>query len=87
MRREGTPGLMLGVLASFFAILGLLTIGVLFIPFAALFAVLGLLRASIGLSATGFVASLIGLVLTFVATAQSPSMWVALAAMLAGAAR
>jgi hypothetical protein len=83
IKRQGTPGLTAAVLGSFFAILGIFTIGILFIPFAALCTVIGLLRSATGLSGTGLAANTIALVLTVMAAAMSPTFLIGMAALFA----
>jgi hypothetical protein len=62
-------------------ILGILTIGVLFIPLAATCAIVGLLRGISAGNAAGIGASLLGGALSVVGLIVSPSLWLLLALM------
>jgi len=67
-------GIIAGVLACVFAVLGILTFGILFVPIAALCAVIGLLRAAIAFNISGLAVSALGLILSIVGVATSPSL-------------
>jgi hypothetical protein len=72
------------IMGIIFGILGIFTIGIVFVPLAALCAVVALIGGGIvrGQSATGFLAILAG-ILAGVGFAASPTLWLATAATLA----
>jgi len=72
------------IMGIVFGILGIFTIGIVFVPLAALCAVVALIGGGIvrGQSATGFLAILAG-ILAGVGFAVSPTLWLATAARLA----
>ena len=81
--RDGNPGAIAGTFGCVFGILGVFTVGLLFVPLAALCSIVGLLRGIEGRSAAGIGISLLGAILTIAAIVSSPSLWLLLAAMVA----
>ena len=79
-RRNG--GLIAGLFACVFGILGVFTVAIVFVPLAALCGTLGLLLGLAGRSATGFFVSLLGALLAAVAFVFSPSLWLLAAALV-----
>jgi apolipoprotein N-acyltransferase len=75
VRHRGSPGVLVGVLACVFGVLGILTFGFIFVPLAAVCSLIGLLRGVAGMSPAGIGTSLLGGVLTIVGFAVSPSLW------------
>ena len=73
--RQGSAGLAAGVLGCVLGVLGIFTTGIVFVPLAALCSVIGLLRGLTGGSGSGFAVSFLGIVLTGVGFAVSPSLW------------
>jgi hypothetical protein len=71
-----------GVFACLFGILGIFTLGLIFIPLAALCSVIGMLRGLVGRSISGFSISLMGAFLAFVGVVVSPSLWLIVAGFL-----
>jgi hypothetical protein len=58
-----------------FAVLGIFTLGIIFVPLAAVCSVIGLLLAIAGRSSSGFLVSLLGGLLTTVGFILSPILW------------
>lgn len=69
-----STGILSGLLACVFAVLGIFTFGVIFVPIAALFSIVGLIAGLTGGSMMGFLISGIGAVLTVVGIVTSPSL-------------
>jgi hypothetical protein len=75
VQRRGNSGVPAGALGCVFGALGILTLGVVFVPLGALCSGAGLLRALIGRSGPGIGVSLIGGILTIAGFLFSPSFW------------
>ncbi len=75
-------GVLTGILGSFFAILGIFTLGWLFLPFAVLFSTISLLSGIFRLSANGGVMAVVSCVLTLIGFATSPVATLAALALL-----
>jgi hypothetical protein len=73
--RARNRGVVAGLLGCAFAIAGIFTSGLLFVPLAALCSVIGFVRAGTYLSASGLAISLLGGFLTVVGFSVSPSLW------------
>ena len=84
VRHQGSPGVLAGVLACVFGVLGILTLGVVFVPLAALCSVVGVVRGVIGRSAAGIGVSILGIVLTIAGFVFSPSLWLLFAVGVSG---
>jgi len=69
------PGVLAGVLGCAFGVLGIFTLGIVFVPLAALCSVIGLLRGLSGRSGAGIGVSLLGGFLTVMGFIFSPSLW------------
>lgn len=67
-------GVIAGLFGCIFGILGIFTIGIIFVPLAALCSLIGLLRGMGGPSGSGIGISLLGGVLTFWGYTLSPSL-------------
>jgi hypothetical protein len=72
MRNQGVVA---GILGCLFGILGILTIGIIFVPLAALCSLIGLIRGISGPSLAGIATSLLGAVLTIFGFISSPTLW------------
>ncbi len=78
---RSNAGVVTGVFACVFGILGIFTLGFIFVPLAVIFSLigfvtgLGLLRGFTGMSGTGMLVSFIGGILAFAGLATSPSLW------------
>jgi zinc-ribbon domain len=81
-RRGRGDGILTGVFACLFGILGIFTWGLVFVPLAALCSVIGMLRGLVGRSISGFSISLMGAFLAFVGVVVSPSLWLIVAGFL-----
>lgn len=74
-------GVASGIIAILFAVLGLFTVGILFVPLAILFSAisfsraLGLFRGFTDISVNGLVIFLASAILIVVATGSSPTLW------------
>jgi hypothetical protein len=75
VKHAGHPGLLAGLLGCVFAILGIFTFGIIFVPLAAICSLIGLLRGVMGLSAAGIGCSLLAAALTVWGFVFSPSLW------------
>jgi hypothetical protein len=82
-RRGQGDGILAGVFACLFGILGIFTLGLVFVPLAALCSVIGMLRGLVGRSISGFSISLMGAFLAFIGVLVSPSLWLVVAGLLA----
>jgi len=83
MADDGLDG---GPAAQFiFAVLGIFTFGIVFIPLAALCSVIGLLLAMAGRSVSGFGVSLLGAALTGLGFIFSPGLWLLVGGFLVAA--
>ncbi len=71
-KTTSNAGVLTGILGSFFAILGIFTLGWLFLPFAVLFSAISLLSGIIRLSATGGAMAVVSCVLTLIGFSTSP---------------
>jgi hypothetical protein len=74
-RRSSNDGVVSGVIGSIFAVLGIFTVGIIFVPIAAAFSAVGLLLALVGRSGVGFAVSAIAAALTCAGAVVSPSVW------------
>ncbi len=84
-KRPSSSGVMSGVVGSVFAILGIFTIGPVFLPFAALFSLVSVLRSITGFSASGAAVALMSCILTGIGVALSPSMWLIILGLIGSA--
>ena len=75
VKHAGHPGLVAGVLGCIFAILGIFTSGLIFVPLAAVCSLIGMLRGVTCLSPTGLGCSLLAAALTIWGFVVSPSLW------------
>jgi hypothetical protein len=73
-RQGGSQGLLLGILGGCLGILGIFTLGLLFVPLAVLASLFGLLRGVTNRATAGTIASIIGLVLSAAGFLLSPSL-------------
>jgi len=79
---RGNQGVVIGGFACAFAILGIFTVGLLFIPIAALFTLSSFSQSFRG-DGTGTLVSLVAAVLTGIGFATSPVLWLATAGLFA----
>jgi hypothetical protein len=79
---EGNPGVLAGVLGCVFGILGIFTIGLIFVPIAAICSLVGLMNGAGGRNGAGIGVSLIGCFLTVVGFIASPSLWILAAPLI-----
>ena len=77
---QGSPGALAGALGAIFGLLGIFTIGILFVPIAAICSLLGIVRACSNPNAAGIGLSLLGCVMTVAGFVASPSLWLLVAA-------
>jgi hypothetical protein len=68
-------GIVAGILGCLFGVLGILTIGILFVPIAGLCSLIGLIRGISGPSLAGIATSLLGAALTIFGFISSPTLW------------
>jgi hypothetical protein len=80
---RGSPGVLAGVMGCILGVLGVFTLGIVFVPLAALCSAIGLVRGVSGGSSAGIGVSLLGVLLTIAGVMFSPSLWVLFAAMFA----
>jgi hypothetical protein len=73
-RRRGSQGLILGVVGSCFGVLGIFTLGLIFVPLAILSSLFGLLRGLANQSTAGTGMSIVGLTLSAIGFFSSPSL-------------
>lgn len=73
--RASNAGLIAGLLGCAFGVLGIFTVGVIFVPLAALCGVVGLLRGLFGRSPSGIGTSVLAAVLVVLGFIASPSLW------------
>lgn len=76
-------GVLAGLLGCILALLGIFTVGVVFVPLAAICALVGLVRASNPLSGAGIGVSLLAIALSVVGFFTSPVLWVAIGLLMA----
>jgi hypothetical protein len=81
-RQSSNAGLMSGLFGCVFAFLAIFSFAMLFLPFAILFSTISLLRSISGLSATGFGAATVSIILTGIGFIVSPSAWLVVAGLL-----
>lgn len=79
IRRNSNAGLIAGLFGCLFGLLGIFTLGLIFVPLAALCGLIGLLRGVLGGSVSGTGTSLLAGVLTAIGVVSSPSIWMLLA--------
>jgi hypothetical protein len=72
--QRGNQGTMAGLLGCVFGVLGILTLGIVFVPLAALCSLVGLLNGLSG-NGSGLATSALGSFLTAVGFMASPSLW------------
>jgi hypothetical protein len=72
--QRGNQGTMAGLLGCAFGVLGILTLGIVFVPLAALCSLVGLLNGLSG-NGSGIATSALGFFLTAVGFMFSPSLW------------
>jgi len=80
--RKSSAGAACGIAGAVFAILGIVGLAILFLPFAILFSVVSLFRVASQPNASGIVAALVSWILTIIAVIVSPSAWLAVLALL-----
>jgi len=78
-QRNSNAGFVAGLFGCLFGLLGIFTIGLIFVPLAALCAVVGILRGIIGGSMLGMGTSLLAGILAGFGVVSSPSLWLVLA--------
>ena len=83
-KTASNAGVVVGILGCFFALLGIFTIGLVFLPFAVLFSAISLLRSLFSPNAAGIATAFISIVLTIVGFATSPAATIAALAILGG---
>lgn len=76
-------GILAGLLGCLFAVLGIFTVGFVFVPLAAICTGAGLIRSIAGRNIAGFGTSLIAGLLTTIGFAVSPSLWLLAGGILA----
>jgi hypothetical protein len=78
LKRAGHQGVLAGLLGCAFGILGIFTLGIIFVPLGILCSVVGLLRAIFVLSGPGIGCSVLGIILSAWGVVTSPSLWMIL---------
>jgi hypothetical protein len=78
VQHKRSPGVFAGVLGCLFAVLGIFTIGPIFIPVAVLCGLVGITMGIVGRSLGGVAMAMLSLVVSGLACLLSPTMWVAL---------
>lgn len=78
-RRNSNEGVVPGVIGCIFAVLGIFTLGVIFVPIAAACSAVGMLLALAGGSGSGFGVSAVAAALTFAGALLSPTVWALMA--------
>lgn len=81
-----TDGVFSGLCSAVFAVLGIFTLGWIFVPFAVLFTLISLAMAISGLSTMGMCAFLFSAILTAIGIATSPGLWLLVLAIFGAAA-
>jgi hypothetical protein len=81
-RRPSNDGVVPGIIGCIFAILGIFTLGIVFVPIAAVCSVIGVLLALAGRSGIGFGLSTIAAALTFAGAVVSPTVWALLVGLV-----
>jgi hypothetical protein len=79
VRQNGNPGMVAGLLGCGLGILGIFTVGILFVPLAALCSLIGVIRGAMGGSGAGIGVSILGIILAIWGFVMSPSLWLLLA--------
>lgn len=72
--RRRNRGVIAGLLGCAFAVLGIVTLGIVFVPLAILCSLVGFVRAAGALSASGIAMSLLGCILSGIGAILSPSL-------------
>ena len=72
---RGRPGVQAGLFGCIFGVLGIFTLGFVFVPLAALCSFVGLIRGLFGASASGVGASILAAGLAIFGFAMSPTLW------------
>jgi len=80
IRHRGSAGLVAGIFGCIFGILGIFTVGIIFVPLAAICSVVGLLRGIFGGSASGIGLSILAAALAIWGVVVSPTLWLLIAA-------
>lgn len=75
VKYKGSAGLTAGIFGCVFGILGVFTIGIVFVPLAALCSIVGFLRGISAGSASGIGMSLLAAALTVWGFLFSPTLW------------
>ncbi len=70
--QSGSPGLMAGAMSCIFAVLGIFTLGSIFVPIAAICCLIGLIKGGLNFCISGIFVSLLGGFLTVVGLMSSP---------------
>lgn len=81
-KTASNAGVMTGILGSFFAVLGIFTFGLLFLPFAILFSIISLVRGVVCFNVAGMVMAIVSWTLTTVGLVSSPTVLVAALALI-----
>ena len=71
-----------GAIGCALAVLGILTLGVVFIPLAAVFSLIGILFGLADRGGLGFIVSAVAVALTCVGAIVSPGVWLLIAGLL-----
>jgi preprotein translocase subunit SecF len=75
-------GVATGLIAAVFALLGIFSFGLVFLPFAVLFAGISLIRSILALNTKGMLTALFATILTVLGFVVSPTALIALLALL-----
>lgn len=77
---QGSPGALAGAIGCIFGLLGIFTLGFLFVPIAAVCSLIALARSLASFNATGIGLALLSCVMTVAGFLTSPSLWLLFAA-------
>jgi hypothetical protein len=86
IQNRRSPGVFAGVLGCLFAVLGIFTIGPIFIPIGILCGLVGIVMGITGKSLGGVSLSMLSLAVSGLACLLSPTMWIALGVLFAAGA-
>lgn len=78
VEKKSSPGLLAGIFGNVFAVLGILFLGILFVPLGAVCSIIGLVQGIKGRAAAGIGVSALGVVLSVVGLFTSPALLLAL---------
>lgn len=78
VEKKSSPGLLAGIFGNVFAVLGILFLGIVFVPLAGICSAIGMVQGVSGRSTAGMAVSGLGVVLSLVGFFTSPMLLLAL---------